>query len=146
MVLEQPVRILAEAAVVGPPGRLHVRHAPRLLPEHAEQGFRVRGAGADFQVERLLEQAAVGRPERRQLQNEILKGHAWRRRSRNTRSDFNVFSRCIVMSARCTASSSLSTRRSVPSSPTRCGGVASEAVKTARAPSESEPCVSGYTP
>ena len=42
----------------------------------------------------------------------ILKRHAefWRRRSRSTRSDFNVFSRCIAISARCDASSSSTCR------------------------------------
>ena len=59
MVLEQTVRVLTEAAVVGPPRGLHVGDAPRLRPEHAEQRFRMRRAGADFEVERLLQQTAV---------------------------------------------------------------------------------------
>ena len=76
VVLEQPVRVLAEPAVVGPPRRLHVGDAPRLRPEHAEERLRVRGAGAHFEIERLLQQAAVRGPERRQLEDEVLKGHA----------------------------------------------------------------------
>ena len=80
VVLEQPVRVLAEPAVVGPPRRLHVGDAPRLRAEHAEQRLGMRGAGADFEVERLLQQAAVRRPERRQLEDEILKRHDGRSR------------------------------------------------------------------
>ncbi len=76
VVLEQAVGVLAEAAVVGTPRRLHVGHAPRLGPEHAEERLGVRGAGADLEVERLLQQAPVRGPERRQLENEVLKGHA----------------------------------------------------------------------
>ena len=78
VVLEQPVRVLAEAAVVGTPRRLHVGDAPRLRPEHAEQRLRMRRAGADLEVERLLQQAAVRGPEGRQLEDEILEGHAGR--------------------------------------------------------------------
>src|SRR6185436_17248504 len=73
VVLEQAVRVLAEASVVGPARRLHVRHAPRLGTEDAEERFGVRGAGADFEVERLLQQAALRGPERRQLEYEVLK-------------------------------------------------------------------------
>ena len=76
VVLEQAVRVLAEAAVVGPARRLHVGDAPRLGPEHAEQRLGMRGAGADLEVERLLQQAAVRGPERRQLEDEVLEGHA----------------------------------------------------------------------
>src|SRR3954454_17590748 len=103
--LEQAVRVLTEAAVVGPTRRLHVGDAPRFGAEHAEERLGVGGAGTDLQIERLLEQTPVRGPEGRELENQILKRHAWRRRSRRTRSDFNVFSRCIVISARCTFSS-----------------------------------------
>ena len=100
-VLEQAIRILAEAAVVGTPRRLHVGHAPRPRAEHAKQRFRMRGAGADFEIERLLDQAAARRPERRQFENEVLEGHCCgsRRSSFITRTDFSSFSRCDVMSA-----------------------------------------------
>jgi hypothetical protein len=59
VVLEQAIRILAKAAVVGPPRRLDVGHAPRTRAEHAEQRFRVGRARADLEVERLLNQTAV---------------------------------------------------------------------------------------
>jgi hypothetical protein len=72
VMFEETVRILAEAAVVGPSRRLHVSDAPRLRTKHAEQRLRMRCAGADFEVERLLQQAAVRRPERRELEDEIL--------------------------------------------------------------------------
>ena len=76
VMLEQPVRVLSEPPIVGAPRRLHVGDAPRLRPEHAEQRFGMRGAGADFEIERLLQQAAVRGPERRQLEDEVLKRHA----------------------------------------------------------------------
>ena len=76
MVLEQPIRVLSEPAVVGTTRWLDVGDAPRLRAEHAEQRLRMRSPGADFEIERLLQQASMGRPERRQLENEILKRHA----------------------------------------------------------------------
>ena len=63
VVLEQPIRVLAEPPVVGPPRRLDVGDAPVLRAEHAEQRLGMRRAGADFEVERLLEDAALGGPE-----------------------------------------------------------------------------------
>jgi len=62
VVLEQAVRVLPKPAVVRPPGRLHVRHAPRLRSEHAKQCFRMRRAGAHFQIEGLLQETSVRRP------------------------------------------------------------------------------------
>src|SRR5918996_3026659 len=135
VVLEEPVRILSESPVVGPPRRLHVADAPRLRTKHTEQRFGMGGPGPDFQVERLLQQAPVRGPERREFENEVLEGHAvggvgsWRRRSRKTRSDFNVFSRCIVMSARCAISSSRSTRPSAGTSAIRWGAVLRDAAR-----------------
>ena len=75
VVLEQAVRVLAEAAVVGPARRLHVGDLPVLGPEHAEQRLGMRGAGADLEIERLLDQAAARRPEGGQLEDEVLEGH-----------------------------------------------------------------------
>ena len=68
VMLEQAVRVLPEAAIVGPARGLHVSDAPRLRPEHAEEGLRVRRAGAHFEIERLLQQAAMRGPVRRQLE------------------------------------------------------------------------------
>src|SRR5581483_9585328 len=108
MVLEQPVRIFAEAAVGGPPRRLHVRDVPVRRPEHPQERLRVHRAGADLDVERLLQRAAARGPEFRQLQNQVLKRH--RRSSRSTRTDFRSFSRCMPINSRCAASSSRSAR------------------------------------
>ena len=74
MVLEQAVRVLAEAAVVGPPRRLDVGDVPVRRAEHAQQRFGVRGAGADFEVERLLD---AGSPWRAQ-NSDSLKMRSWR--------------------------------------------------------------------
>ena len=73
MVLEQSVRVLAEAAVSGTARRLHVRDVPMRGSEHAQKRLRMHGAGADLDVERLLQRAPARGPEIRQLQNEILK-------------------------------------------------------------------------
>src|SRR5215203_2364048 len=107
MVLEQTIRILAEPAIIRTPRGLNVGDAPRPRTEHTEQRLRMRCAGTDLEVEWLLQETAVRRPVGRQLENEVLEGHAWRRSSRSTRSDFNVFSRCVVIILRCTVSSSL---------------------------------------
>ena len=120
VVLEQPIRILAEPSVVGTPRGLDVGDAPVLRAEHAEQRLGMGRAGADFEIERLLEDAALGGPELRQLEDEILERQrfasasrsgatrAARRRSRRTRVDFSSRSRCRPMSRRCTVSSSAS--------------------------------------
>ena len=63
MVLEDAIRVLAEAAVIGTSRRLHVRHVPRLRPEHAQQRLRMRRAGANLEIERLLNDASLRRPE-----------------------------------------------------------------------------------
>ena len=75
MMLEQAIRILPEAAVVGTPRRLDVRDIPRHRTEHAQQGFRVRRAGAHLDVERLLDQAALRGPEMLQFENQVLERH-----------------------------------------------------------------------
>src|SRR5438067_13403630 len=43
--------------------------------KHAKKRLRVHRAGADLDVERLLQRAAARYPEFRQLQDQILKGH-----------------------------------------------------------------------
>src|SRR5574341_2565024 len=50
VVLIEPVRVLAVAAVGGAPGRLHVGHVPRLGTEHPQVGRGVHGPGADLEV------------------------------------------------------------------------------------------------
>src|SRR5262245_11004690 len=110
--LEQPVRVLAEAAVIGPAGRLDVGDVPVCGPQDAQQGFRMGGAGADFDVERLLQEAAIGGPELRELEDKVLEGQSLltvanrqssiagvqrppRRISRSTRGDRRSRSRCL---------------------------------------------------
>ena len=114
MVLEQAVRVLAEAAVGRTPRRLHVRDVPVPGPEHAEKRLRMHRAGADLDVERLLQRAPARCPEFGQLENEVLKRQ--RRISRNTRADFRSFSRCIAISSRWLASSSRRTLRDTATS------------------------------
>src|SRR6202011_3368888 len=67
--------ILAEPAVGRPPRWLHVRNAPVGGSEHAQERLGMHRAGADLDVERLLEGASARRPELRQLENEALKRH-----------------------------------------------------------------------
>ena len=75
VVLEEAVRVLAEPPVVGPPRRLDVGDVPVARPEHAQRRLRVGGAGADLEIERLLDQAALRGPELREREDEILKRH-----------------------------------------------------------------------
>ena len=72
MVLEEPVRVLPEAPVGRPPRRLDVGDVPGLGAEHAQKRLRVHRAGAELDIERLLNQAALGSPVVGQFQNQIL--------------------------------------------------------------------------
>ncbi len=69
--------------------------------------------------------------------------HFARRNSRSPRSDFNDFSRCIAISARCTPSSSCRTLRPPGSSATRFGVSPRDAARNASAASDSVPRDSG---
>ena len=73
LVLEETVRVLAEASVGGPPRRLHVGDAPRLGAEHAQKRFGVHRSRAHLDVERLLEETTPGGPELGELEDELLK-------------------------------------------------------------------------
>jgi len=72
VVLEQAVRVLAETPVGRPPRRLHVGDAPVLGPEHPQERLRMHGPGAHLDVEGLLKEAAAGRPEFRELEDQLL--------------------------------------------------------------------------
>ena len=101
-----------EASVVWAPRGLDVGDAPVLRAEHAEQRLGLRRTGADFEIERLLQDTALGGPELRQLEDEILERQrfvsasrsgatrAARRRSRRTRVDFSSRSRCRPITMR----------------------------------------------
>jgi hypothetical protein len=56
--LEQAVRVLAEAAIGRPPGRLDVRDAPVSGSEHPQKRLRVHRPCAHLDVERLMKEAA----------------------------------------------------------------------------------------
>src|SRR5207244_6592150 len=99
VMFEYAVRVLSEAPVVGPPRRLYVGHAPGLRSEHAQQCLRVRGASPDLEIERLLNDAPLRRPECGQLEDEILEGHE-RLSSFSTFMDFGSRSRCMVIRLR----------------------------------------------
>ena len=88
VVLEQPVRVLAEAAVGGAPRRLHVGDPPRPGPEHAQERLGVHGAGPHLGVEGLVDQAAARRPEARQRRDQVLKGH---------RATARVMRSCVIV-------------------------------------------------
>src|SRR5712692_2775606 len=95
MVLEQPMGILTEAAVRRTPRRLHVRDVPVPGPEHAQKRFRMHRAGADLDVERLLQRAAARGPELGEPEDQALERHGPHRAE--TRSHLLVFSvtRCL---------------------------------------------------
>ncbi len=63
VVLAEPERVVAVAAVRRAARRLDVGHPPGLRPQNAQKSVRVHGARADFEVERLLEHASFARPE-----------------------------------------------------------------------------------
>ena len=73
-VLEEPIRILAIAAVGRASRGLRIADFVRLGPEHAEKGLRGHGACADFDVVRLLQDAAALGPEALQAEEQLLKG------------------------------------------------------------------------
>ena len=62
LVLVEAVGILAVAAVGGAAAGLHVGDAVGLGAEHAQEGFGGHGAGADFHVVGLLDDAAAVGP------------------------------------------------------------------------------------
>jgi len=72
VVLVQPIRILAEAPVGGPPRRLHVCDVPMAGAQHPQERLGVHRPGAQFDVERLLKEATASRPEFRELEYELL--------------------------------------------------------------------------
>ncbi len=75
MVLEQPVRVLAESSVGRPPRGLHVGDVPVSGAEHAQKRLGVHRPGTDLDVERLLQRAAARGPEFGQLENQTLECH-----------------------------------------------------------------------
>src|SRR5882762_6696849 len=70
--LVKSIGIFSIATVGGPTTRLHVADAIGAGAEHPEKRFRMHGAGADFHVVRLLEDAALLHPELGELQGQIL--------------------------------------------------------------------------
>ena len=72
-VLVEAVGIVAVAAVGGAAAGLHIGDAVGLRAEHAQEGLRAHGAGADFHVVRLLNDAAALGPVLFQLEDDFLK-------------------------------------------------------------------------
>src|SRR5436305_8847855 len=79
VVLAEPERVVAIAAVGRPARRLHVGDAPRLGPPDAQEGVGMHGAGPPREAERVLQHAPLAGPEFRKLEDQLLKGlHGWR--------------------------------------------------------------------
>jgi hypothetical protein len=76
VVMLQPIRILAIAAIGGSARWLHIRGVPGLRAEAAQESGRVKGAGAYFGVERLDQHAALAGPVLLQAQDDVLKSRA----------------------------------------------------------------------
>ena len=72
VIVLQPVRVFAVAAVLGPARGLHIGGVPRLRPERAQRGRRMEGAGADLHVVGLQDDAALVRPIALQRQDQAL--------------------------------------------------------------------------
>ena len=68
----EPVGVLAVATVAGAAAELRERRVPRLGTEHTQEGRRVERAGADLDVDGLLDHAAVIGPEPLELEDQVL--------------------------------------------------------------------------
>jgi hypothetical protein len=73
-VFEKPVGILPVAPIGRAAGRLGIGYGEWPRIEHAEKGFRRHGAGADFYVIWLLQNASALGPKGLQTKKEFLKG------------------------------------------------------------------------
>src|SRR5678815_2724792 len=87
VMFEQAIRILAEPPVGRPPRWLHVRDVPVCGAEHPQKRLRVHRAGADLDIERLLQRTPARGPELRQFENQALKGHRVKKTGRQSRRD-----------------------------------------------------------
>ena len=72
VVVLQPVRVLAVAAVLRPARGLHIGGLPRLRPQRAQRRRRMERAGADLHVVGLQDDAALLGPEALQRQDQTL--------------------------------------------------------------------------
>jgi hypothetical protein len=73
-VAEEPVGVLAVAAIRGAARGLCVAHFVRLGPLHAQKSLRRHGARTHFHVKRLLNHTAAFRPKALQAEQKLLKG------------------------------------------------------------------------
>ena len=73
VVVLEPERVLAVAAVRGPARGLHVRRAPGLRPDGAQERGGMEGAGAHLHVVRLQDHAALVGPVALQGEDQFLK-------------------------------------------------------------------------
>jgi hypothetical protein len=76
VVFEQAVRVFPEATICRPPRRLNICHVPMTRTEDAQEGLGVHRAGADFDVERLLDEAPLRGPVFRELEDQVLQCHS----------------------------------------------------------------------
>ncbi|ALD91358.1 hypothetical protein CR3_2148 [Cupriavidus gilardii CR3] len=74
VVVLQPVRVLAIAAVLRAARRLHIGGAPRLGADRAQEGMHVRGTGANLQIDGLQQRASLPVPVGLQGQDHLLEG------------------------------------------------------------------------
>jgi len=72
-VFVEAIGIFAVAAVGRAAGRLYEGNSIGILAENTEESFGVHGAGADFGVVGLLENAALGVPEVHEFKDQLLK-------------------------------------------------------------------------
>ena len=75
MVLMQTVGIFTVAGVLRATRRLHIGSTPRFRTECTQEGGRMRGAGTDFDINRLQQSAALFVPILLQAQDHFLKGN-----------------------------------------------------------------------
>src|SRR3990170_522972 len=74
VVMLEPVRVLAVAAVLGAAARLHIGGAPRLGPKRAQGGGGMKGRSPHLHVVRLEDDAALIGPEALEPEDQVLEG------------------------------------------------------------------------
>ena len=80
----QAVRVLAVAAILGAPGRLHKGRTPGLGADCTQKGRGVKGAGTDLDVVGLEQRAPLFVPKILETQNDFLKcWHDWALKKQN---------------------------------------------------------------
>jgi hypothetical protein len=75
IIMLQAIRVFAIATIGRTSAWLRIAGSPRLRPQRPQEGRRMEGAGAHFNVIGLMDDAAFVGPKTMKGENELLKGH-----------------------------------------------------------------------